>query len=111
MSQANAFANQVYVVNVNGASPSGVGESVIVDPEGTIMQHARGGEEILFAVLDLDRVTQLRRYGTHGINRPWAQLRDQEGLLPFPMFGGAHFRSPEWSNSNTAGQRSGVTSA
>lgn len=111
MSQANAFANQVYVVNVNGASPAGVGESVIVDPEGTIMQHAQGGEEILFAVLDLDRVTQLRRYGTHGINRPWAQLRDQEGLLAFPMFGGAHFHSPEWSNSNTAGERSDVASA
>lgn len=109
MSQANAFANQVYVVNVNGASPSGVGESVIVDPEGTIMQHAKGGEEILFAVLDLDRVTQLRRYGTHGINRPWAQLRDQEGLLSFPMFGGAHFQSPEWSDhpASAARQNSG----
>ncbi|NWL31844.1 carbon-nitrogen hydrolase family protein [Paenarthrobacter nitroguajacolicus] len=112
MSQANAFANQVYVVNVNGASPSGVGESVIVDPEGTIMQHARGGEEILFAVLDLDRVTQLRRYGTHGINRPWAQLRDQEGLLRFPMFGGAHFQSPEWSGgSASARQGSGTRRA
>ncbi|SDX23616.1 formamidase [Arthrobacter sp. cf158] len=111
MSQANAFANQVYVVNVNGAAPAGVGESVIVDPEGTIMQHAQGGEEVLFAVLDLDRVTQLRRYGTHGINRPWAQLRDQEGLLPFPMFGGAHFQSPEWSDSSTAGHRSGIASA
>ena len=44
MSRANAFANQVFVVNVNGASPSGVGESVIVDPEGTIMQHAGEGE-------------------------------------------------------------------
>ncbi|MGO4146499.1 carbon-nitrogen hydrolase family protein [Paenarthrobacter sp. YAF11_1] len=111
MSQANAFANQVFVVNVNGASPAGVGESVIVDPEGTIMQYAQGGEEILFAVLDLDRVTQLRRYGTHGINRPWAQLRDQEGLLSFPMFGGAHFESPAWSDTSKAGQQSGVASA
>ena len=84
MSRANAFANQVYVVNVNGADPSAVGESVIVDPEGTIMQHARGGEEILYGVLDLDRVTQVRRYGTHGINRPWAQLHDQQGILPSP---------------------------
>jgi formamidase len=43
MSRANAFVNQVFVVNFNGADPSGVGESVIVDPEGTIMQQARGG--------------------------------------------------------------------
>ncbi|WOH18529.1 carbon-nitrogen hydrolase family protein [Paenarthrobacter sp. GOM3] len=104
MSQANAFANQIYVVNLNGASPSGVGESTIVDPEGTIMQQARGGEEILFAVLDLDRVSQLRRYGTHGINRPWAQLRDQEGLLSFPMFGGAHFQSPGWATDSATGR-------
>jgi len=104
MSQANAFANQIYVVNVNGASPSGVGESIIVDPEGTIMQQARGGEEILFAVLDLDRVSQLRRYGTHGINRPWAQLRDQEGLLSFPMFGGARFQSPGWAADPATGR-------
>ncbi|MDR6988346.1 formamidase [Paenarthrobacter nitroguajacolicus] len=110
MSQANAFANQVYVVNVNGASPSGVGESVIVDPEGTIMQHAKGGEEILFAVLDLDRVTQLRRSGTHGINRPWTQLRDQEGLLSFPMFGGAHFQSPEWNEPSPASRPGGAAS-
>ncbi|MFW0774112.1 carbon-nitrogen hydrolase family protein [Paenarthrobacter nitroguajacolicus] len=111
MSQANAFANQVYVVNVNGASPSGVGESVIVDPEGTILQQARGGEEVMFAVLDLDRVTQLRRYGTHGINRPWAQLRDQEGVLAFPMFGGAHFQAPAWSGTTSAGHPSQGASA
>ncbi|WP_120521909.1 carbon-nitrogen hydrolase family protein [Arthrobacter celericrescens] len=105
MSRANAFANQVYVVNVNGADPSAVGDSVIVDPEGTIMQQARGGEEILFAVLDLDRVAQLRRYGTHGINRPWAQLRDQQGILSFPMFGGAQFQAPAWSNEDLAASR------
>ena len=57
MSRANAFANQVYVVNVNAAAPAGVGESVIVDPEGTIMQQAGGGEEVLFGVLDIDRVS------------------------------------------------------
>lgn len=97
MSRANAFVNQVFVVNVNGADPSGVGESVIVDPEGTIMQQARGGEEILYGILDLDRVTQARRYGTFGINKPWSQLKDQRGILAYPMFGGASFQPPEWS--------------
>ena len=105
MSRANAFANQAYVVNVNGADPSAVGDSVIVDPEGTVMQQARCGEEVLFAVLDLDRVTQLRQYGTHGINRPWAQLRDQQGILSFPMFGGAQFQAPAWSNEDLAVSR------
>ncbi|WP_251042249.1 nitrilase-related carbon-nitrogen hydrolase [Arthrobacter sp. ISL-69] len=97
MSRANAFVNQVFVVNVNGADPSGVGDTVIVDPEGTIMQQARGGEEILYGVLDLDRVTQARRYGTFGINKPWSQLKDQRGILAYAMFDGASFQPPEWS--------------
>ena len=96
MARANAFANQVYVVNVNGAAPVGVGESVVVDPEGTIMQAAGGGEEVLFAVLDLDRVTLVREYGSHGINRPWTQLADQCALLQYPMFGGATVQAPDW---------------
>lgn len=97
MSRANAFANQVYVVNVNGAAPSGVGESVFVDPEGTILQRASGSDEVLFAVLDLDRVTQVREYGTFGLNRPWAQLADQCTLVEYPMFGGAKFVAPAWA--------------
>lgn len=100
MARSNAFANQVFVVNLNGAAPSGVGESVIVDPEGTIMQHASGGEEVLFAVLDLDRVAQVREYGTFGLNRPWAQLADQCALVEYPMFGGAKFVPPAWATGS-----------
>ena len=99
MSRANAFANQVFVVNVNGASPSGVGESVIVDPEGTIMQHAGEGEEVLFGVLDLDRVALVREHGTFGLNRPWAQLADQCALVRYPMFGGALIVPPPWAEA------------
>lgn len=96
MARANAFANQVFVVNLNGAAPVGVGESVIVDPEGTVMQHAGSGEEVLFGVLDLDRVDVVREYGSHGINRPWSQLADQCALVRYPMFGGALIEPPAW---------------
>ena len=97
MARANAFANQVYVVNVNAAAPAGVGESVIVDPEGTVMQQAGGGEEVLFGVLDLDRVSLVREFGTLGINRPWAQLADPCALVRYPMFGGARVEPPAWA--------------
>lgn len=99
MSRANAFANQVFVVNLNGSAPSGVGESVVVDPEGTIMQHAGGGEEVLFAVLDLDRVSLVREYGTLGLNRPWVQLAEQCVQVPYPMFGGALMLPPPWMSA------------
>ncbi|KQW05619.1 hydrolase [Leifsonia sp. Root4] len=99
MARANAFANQVFVVNLNGAAPSGVGESVLVDPEGTILQRASEGEEVIFAVLDLDRVTQVRDYGSFGLNRPWAQLADQCALVEYPMFGGAKIVAPAWATA------------
>ena len=99
MARANAFANQVYVVNLNAAAPSGVGESVLIDPEGTILQQASAGEEVIFAVLDLDRVTQVREYGTFGLNRPWAQLADQCALVEYPMFGGAKIVAPAWATA------------
>lgn len=102
MARANAFANQVFVVNVNAASPNGVGESVIVDAEGTISQHAGGGEEVLFAVLDLDRVSLVRELGSHGINRPWAQLADPCAPVRYPMFGGASVVPPAWAAAESA---------
>lgn len=99
MARANAFANQIFVVNLNGAAPSGVGESVLVDPEGTILQRASDGEEVIFAVLDLDHVTQVRKYGSFGLNRPWAQLAEQCALVEYPMFGGAKFVAPAWATA------------
>ena len=94
MARANAFTNQVFVVNLNASDPAGVGDSVLVDPEGTIMQQAGTGEETLFGVLDLDRVAVVRKYGTHGINRPWDELESKCNSLAFPMYGGARMLPP-----------------
>ncbi|MFJ6415555.1 carbon-nitrogen hydrolase family protein [Paeniglutamicibacter sp. NPDC091659] len=94
MARANAFANQVFVVNLNASDPAGVGDSVLVDPEGTVMQRAGAGEETLFGVLDIERVAIVRKYGTHGINRPWDELESKCNGLAFPMYGGARMLPP-----------------
>nr|BFE78425.1 carbon-nitrogen hydrolase family protein [Planobispora longispora] len=86
--RANAWTNQVYVVNLNAADPAGVGASAIVDPEGIVRQQAGPGE-ILVDVLDLDAVTRVRAYGSSGINRPWAQLERYGDRIELPMYGGA----------------------
>jgi formamidase len=96
--RANAWTNQVYLVNVNGADPAAVGASVIVDPEGLVRQQAGPGEEVLVDVLDLDAVTRVRRYGTAGINRPWSQLARYGESIQLPMYGGS-FRVPEWARA------------
>lgn len=83
-----AWTNQVYVVNLDAADPAGVGHSAIVDPEGTVRRQAAGGEEILIDVLDLDAVTRVRRYGSSGLNRPWAQLERYGHAIELPAYGG-----------------------
>ncbi|MFE2015851.1 carbon-nitrogen hydrolase family protein [Streptomyces sp. NPDC059491] len=94
--RANAWTNQVYVVNVNAADPAGVGQSVVVDPEGTVRQQAGPGEEVLVDVLDLDAVTRVRTYGSTGLNRPWSQIARYGETLKLPMYGGGGLRTPEW---------------
>lgn len=94
--RANAWTNQVYIVNVNASDPAGVGTSTIVDPEGIVRQQAGTGEEILVDVLDLDTVTRVREQGSAGLNRPWAQLARHGERIHLPMYGGA-FRTPEWA--------------
>jgi formamidase len=96
--RANAWTNQVYVVKLNASDPYAVGQSTIVDPEGTVRQQAGTGEEVLVDVLDLDAVTRVRRYGSAGINRPWAQPARYGERIQLPMYGGS-FRIPEWARA------------
>ena len=99
--RANAWTNQVYVVNVNAADPAGVGQSAVVDPEGIVRQQAGPGEETLIDVLDLDTVTRVRRYGSAGINRPWSQLARYGESLQLPMYGGGGIHTPDWLKNAT----------
>jgi formamidase len=86
LARANAIANQLYVVNLNAASPAGLGRSLIVDPEGLVRQQAGEAEELLTDVLDLDAVTRVREHGTAGVSRIWDQARRLVPELELPMY-------------------------
>ena len=88
--RANAWTNQLYVVNLNAADPAGVGASAIV-----------------VDVLDLDTVTRVRRYGSAGINRPWDQLARHGEQIHLPMYGGT-FRTPHWLGDGDGGAGAGA---
>jgi formamidase len=90
--RTNAATNQVFVVSVNAGNAHGVGESLIVDPEGHVRQQALGGTEVLVDALDLDAVTRVRTYGTYGLNRPWTQLDEHGPRMRLPMYGKIHPR-------------------
>ncbi len=76
VSQANAIVNQCYFVGVNGLGAFGGGKSLIVDPDGRVLQQAGDHETILTEVLDLDHVTRTREFGTLGLTQSLKQLRD-----------------------------------
>jgi predicted amidohydrolase len=89
LARSNAIVNQVYVVNVNMGGRPGPGRSIIVDPEGHVLQTAGDGEEFLTDVLDLDAVARVREYGSVGLNRMWAQLEAEGGELELPLYRGS----------------------
>jgi predicted amidohydrolase len=62
--QATAIQNQCFLVDINGMGDSGFGQSMIVDPEGHIVQRTGQTGEFMMAHLDIDRVYQTRKYGT-----------------------------------------------
>ena len=80
--RAAAITNQCYVISVNGAGQTSKGRSLIVDPEGNIMQKAGERPENLMAMLDLSRVDQVRQYGTCGVSRPVASFLHESHRFP-----------------------------
>ncbi len=82
ISQANAIFNQCYFVDVNGTGPYGGGRSLIVDPDGHVLQQADQHETILTEILDLDHVARARELGTLGLSQTWKALRDNPVYFP-----------------------------
>lgn len=75
LNRANAIANQVFVASVNAAAPTGVGCSLLADPQGTVRSAAPDANAIrLTDVIDLDEVTNVRTSGTCGLNRVWGPV-------------------------------------
>jgi formamidase len=101
LARAHAIVNQVYVVSVNASGPHGLGQSLVVDPEGLVRQQAGGNDEIIVDVLDLDAVTRVHRYGTLGLNRMWAQMDEHGPRLSLPMYGGPYRPRPNSGSPKT----------
>jgi formamidase len=84
LNQANAIFNQCYFVDINGVGPWGGGRSMIVDPEGRVLQKAGERETILTEIIDLDNVKKAREFGSLGLCQLWKQLKDRP--QPFPIY-------------------------
>ena len=94
---ANAIVNQVWVASVNGAAPTALGRSLLVDPEGLVTVETAGPEDVtLVSVVDFDRVPAVRKYGTSGDAWPWSFFDgDTEEPLRLPLYNG-YIRPDQW---------------
>lgn len=88
LARANAIVNQLYMFSVNCAAPTGRGRSIAVDPEGLVLGEAGLGEDTLVVRFDPERVARVRREGTMGTNRVWAQVGPGDAEIPLPMYEG-----------------------
>jgi formamidase len=90
--QASAIFTQCYYIGINGTGQYGGGRSMIVDPNGHVLQQADQHECILSEILDLDLVSTTREYGTLGLNQTWKSLRDDP--ITFPPYSQGIIASP-----------------
>ncbi|MBW3088006.1 carbon-nitrogen hydrolase family protein [Bifidobacterium sp. 82T24] len=89
LAQSNAIVNQTFVASVNAAGPHGVGDSILVDPEGTVIGTLAGEhEQLLVKAINLDRVRQVHQRGTAGSNRIWEQFHIGEPPIRLPLYSG-----------------------
>lgn len=88
LARANSIVNQTFTVSINCAAPVGMGQSIIVDPEGAVLLEADDQPAILVQSIDLDEVTRVREVGTAGVNRMWSQFTTQDPVLELPLYDG-----------------------
>ncbi|TFC23564.1 carbon-nitrogen hydrolase family protein [Cryobacterium sp. MDB1-18-2] len=107
LARANSIVNQVFTVSVNCAGPVGRGRSIVVDPEGHVLdESADTNSDVLLTTIDLDHVTRVRVQGTAGTNRPWAQFADTDAPIELPLYGGrispSSWQPQSWSPTSPA---------
>jgi predicted amidohydrolase len=89
LAQANSIVNQTFTVSVNRAGPVGMGGSLIVGPEGAVLEQDLGTDRaVLVHTLDLGEVSRARENGTMGTNRMWSQFTAADAALELPLYDG-----------------------
>jgi predicted amidohydrolase len=87
IARSNAATNQLYFVSVNAAGRYGVGQSIVVGPDGAVIHRAGTAREVIAVELDCGHVRRVRERGMHGLGQTLKSFRDSE--LRFPPYGGS----------------------
>ena len=82
IARATAATNQVHFVSVNVAGRLGLGRSIVVGPDGTIIHRAGSGREIITVELDFAHVRRVRERGMHSVVQALKSFRDADMVFP-----------------------------
>jgi len=94
--RGNAIMNQIWIASVNAASPTGLGQSLLVDPSGVVRASTEdAAERVLTARVDLAEPARVRAHGTAGVTRPWSVFRTGDRPVSLPLYGG-HIDPSHW---------------
>jgi deaminated glutathione amidase len=91
IARSNAATNQLHFVSVNAAGRYGVGQSVVVGPDGAVIHQAGTGREVIAVDLDIGQVRRVRERGMHGLGQTLKSFRDSR--LTFAPYSGGRSES------------------
>jgi predicted amidohydrolase len=90
LARANAIVNQTFLLSLNCGGPVGMGQSLLVDPEGHVIAACESAAPALIrASIPLAQVDRIREQGTCGENRLWHQFTDKDQPIKLPSYQGA----------------------
>ena len=76
MARATAIQQQCYYIDVNAGGKQGRGLSIVLGPEGEILNESSEGEETVLIEIDTDKVDRVRKRGIKGLGQPLKSFRD-----------------------------------
>ena len=76
MARATDIPQQCYYIDVNAGGKQGRGLSIVLGPEGEILNESSAGEEVVLIEVDTDRVDRVRKRGIKGLGQPLKSFRD-----------------------------------
>lgn len=82
MVRATAAQQQSYFVDVNGTGKLGLGQSLIVGPDGEMLCVASTVEEVMLVDIDFEKVRRVRERGLKNLGQPLKSFRDAGHVYP-----------------------------
>jgi predicted amidohydrolase len=101
VSQAHAYHNHCYVLDVCNSGKLGNGRSIMVGPDGVVMYQASATNEVIPIAVDFERSRIARKEGAFGLSPHLSNLAKSK--VKFPQFGNLPIAGlPHWTKTDAS---------